>query len=436
VFIQTFGCQMNEYDSAKILSLLQETMQIKKTDNVVEADLLLANTCSVRDKAYEKVYSMLGRWRKIKKNNPHVKIVVVGCVASQEGKNILRRAPFVDVITGPQSYHRIPKMLQERSIDKRVDVSFPAIEKFDCLPIDANNKSSAFVTIMEGCSKYCSFCIVPYTRGEEISRPFDDVLIECATLAKSGVTEIHFLGQNVNSYYGKMHDGEYADLALLIETVANIQEVKRVRFTTSHPIDFSDRLIECFANVKELVKFVHLPIQSGSDKILSLMKRGHTYLEYKSIIRKLRVACPEITISSDFIVGYPQEDEEDFIKTIKAIDEIGFDNSYSFIYSPRPGTPAADIYDNVPLEVKKRRLNILQDKIKKQAFSISSAMLGTEQMVLIEKFSQKSKNMLAGRCENNRMVNIRADEKYLHKFVKVKITKIFENSLQGKIVDV
>jgi len=426
---------MNEYDSAKIINLLQQKKQVQLVKNYADADLLLMNTCSIRDKAYEKVYSQLGRWRKIKNIKPHIKIAIVGCVASQEGELILKRAPYVDVICGPQTYHRLPELLEQSSVKPVVDISFPEIEKFDSLPISSDNKATAYVTIMEGCSKYCSFCVVPYTRGEEISRPFDDILVECNTLAEQGVKEIHLLGQNVNAYRGIMHDDEIADLALLITTIATIDKIKRIRFTTSHPIEFNQRLIDCFDSVKKLVRFVHLPIQSGSDRILSSMKRGHTVLEYKSIIKKLRKVCPDITISSDFIIGYPNESDDDFQQTIKVIQDIGFDNSYSFIYSPRPGTPASDMVDNIEMETKKQRLQILQQLIKKQSLENSQKMVGTTQKILIERHSLKDDKVLSGRTENNKVVNVKADKKYLNQFVDVQITAAYDYSSEAELVN-
>ncbi|MBA1330561.1 hypothetical protein QQ73_05085, partial [Candidatus Endoriftia persephone str. Guaymas] len=405
--IKTFGCQMNEYDSARMADGLREAEGLELTEVAEQADVLLLNTCSIREKAQEKVFSQLGRWRPWKEKNPNLIIGVGGCVASQEGDAIRQRAPYVDLVFGPQTLHRLPEMIREVRAQHHpvVDVSFPEIEKFDRLPEPRAEGPTAFVSIMEGCSKYCTYCVVPFTRGEEISRPFDDVIAEVVGLAAQGVREVNLLGQNVNAYRGEMYDGETADLALLIEYVAAIDGIERIRFTTSHPLEFSDSLIEAYGRVPELVSFVHLPVQSGSDRVLAMMKRGHMAIEYKAKIRKLREVRPDITISSDFIVGFPGETEQDFNDTLKLIEAIGFDHSYSFIYSRRPGTPAADLPDDVPLEIKQQRLERLQQLINSQAQRISRQMVGSVQRILVERLSKKSPNQLAGRTENNRVVN-------------------------------
>jgi len=383
LYIKTFGCQMNEYDSAKMRDVLAEKEEIIEVDTPEEADILLLNTCSIREKAQEKVFSLLGKWKHWKQDNPNLVIGVGGCVASQEGEAIRKRAPHVDMVFGPQTLHRLPEMV--RGVDKNhkpvVDISFPEIEKFDNLPEPKAEGPSAFVSIMEGCSKYCSFCVVPYTRGEEISRPFDDVLAEVAQLARQGVREINLLGQNVNAYRGEMHDAEIADLALLIHYVAAVEGINRIRFTTSHPVEFSDSLIQAYAEVPELVSFVHLPVQSGSDRVLAAMKRGHMVIEYKSKIRKLREARPDLTLSSDFIIGFPGETDDDFAQTMHLIEELGFDHSFSFIYSARPGTPASSLDDNVSMQTKKARLSQLQQRINEMAMVISESMIGTLQTV-------------------------------------------------------
>ena len=436
LYIKTFGCQMNEYDSDKISDVLAESHHLELTNNPEEADVLLLNTCSIREKAQEKVFSQLGRWKTWKQNKPDLVIGVGGCVASQEGDAIQQRAPYVDMVFGPQTIHRLPDMLNNVGKTKQhvVDISFPEIEKFDHLPVPKAEGPTAFVSIMEGCSKYCSFCVVPYTRGEEVSRPFDDILDEVVRLAEQGVREINLLGQNVNAYQGVMDDGEQADLALLIEYVAAIDGIDRIRFTTSHPLEFSDRLIQVYASVPELVSFIHLPVQSGSDRVLTAMKRGHTALEYKHIIRKLRRVRPDIHISSDFIVGFPGETDQDFADTMQLIDDIGFDQSFSFIYSARPGTPAADLPDNTPHEIKKQRLARLQQAIASNAEEYSQAMVGTVQRVLVEGVSRKSDKQISGRTENNRVVNFDGDAGISGSFVDVKITDAFPNSLQGEIV--
>ena len=436
VYIKTFGCQMNEYDSARMADALGVTCGLETVDTPEQADVLLLNTCSVREKAQEKVFSQLGMWRPLKEKNPNIIIGVGGCVASQEGEAIRTRAPFVDVVFGPQTLHRLPEMLGEVIAHRRavVDVSFPEIEKFDHLPEQKVEGASAYVSIMEGCSKYCTFCVVPYTRGEEVSRPFDDVIAEVAGLAAQGVREVNLLGQNVNAYRGVMHDGEIADLALLIHYVAAVEGIDRIRYTTSHPVELSDSLIQAYAEVPELVSFLHLPVQAGSDRILALMKRGHTALEYKSKIRRLREVRPDICLSSDFIVGFPGETEQDFEETMKLIEEVGFDQSFSFIYSPRPGTPAASLPDDVPQEVKKARLARLQAKINEQARAISEGMVGTVQKILVEGVSRKDENEVSGRTENNRVVNFPAGKSVIGSFVEVRITAAYPNSLRGELV--
>jgi len=436
VFIQTHGCQMNEYDSAKMLDVLNNAMGYELTDEADKADLLLLNTCSIREKAQEKVFSLLGKWKQLKDHKPGLLIGVGGCVASQEGEALRERAPYVDVVFGPQTLHRLPQMIREASGEHHavVDISFPEIEKFDNLPEPRAEGPTAFVSVMEGCSKYCTFCVVPYTRGEEISRPFDDVIAEVAALAEQGVREVNLLGQNVNAYRGQMHDGEIADLALLIHYVAAVDGIDRIRFTTSHPVEFSDSLIQAFAEVPELVSHLHLPVQSGSDRILALMKRGHTALEYKSKIRRLREARPGISLSSDFIIGFPGETEADFEATMKLIDDIGFDHSFSFVYSARPGTPAASLPDDVPMAVKKQRLARLQARILEQANAISKAMVGSEQVILVERLSRKNSGDMAGRTENNRVVNFPGSESLIGRFVTVRITEALPNSLRGELV--
>ena len=434
LFIKTNGCQMNEYDSSKMADVLQESHHLEKTDCLEEADVILLNTCSIREKAQEKVFSQLGQWREYKEKNPHVIIGVGGCVASQEGGDIVKRAPFVDLVFGPQTLHRLPSMLAERLHTKKpvVDISFPEIEKFDHLPAPRAEGPVAFVSIMEGCSKYCSFCVVPYTRGEEISRPFDDVLAECYKLAQQGVREINLLGQNVNDYRGAMHNGEIADLALLIHYIAAIDGIGRIRFTTSHPLAFSDNLINAFAEVPELANHLHLPVQSGSDRILAQMKRGYTALEFKSKIRKLRKVRPDIRLSTDIIVGFPGETDSDFEDTMNLVHEIGFDTSFSFIYSPRPGTPAANLPDETPLDVKKHRLKLLQDRLLLQAARYSEALVGSTQRLLVTGHSKKNEKQWAGRTECNRVVNFDGDDNLLGQFVFVEITETQPNSLRGR----
>ena len=437
VFIKTHGCQMNEYDSAKMLDVLAEDGPVEATSDPAEADILLLNTCSIREKAQEKVFSELGRWRPLKEARKDVVIGVGGCVASQEGEAINERAPFVDVVFGPQTLHRLPELLgqSKRSGNSVVDISFPEIEKFDCLPEPKADGPTAFVSIIEGCSKYCSFCVVPYTRGEEISRPLDDVLDEVMSLAEQGVREIHLLGQNVNSYRGPMHEGGTADLALLIRYVAAIEGVERIRFTTSHPVEFSDSLIEAYATVPELVSFLHLPVQSGSDRILAAMKRGHTVIEYKSKMRKLMLARPDLTLSSDFIVGFPGETDKDFEDTMSLIETMGFDHSFSFIYSARPGTPAASLADDTPMSVKKERLARLQAQITKQAAAISEAMVGSVQRILVDRPARKDPREISGRTENNRVVNFAGDAALIGHFADVRITAALPNSLRGELIN-
>ena len=433
--IRTFGCQMNEYDSDKMSDVLKHSHGLELTDNIDQADVLLVNTCSIREKAEEKLFHQLGRWKKLKTTKPNLVIGVGGCVASQEGDMILKRAPYVDLIFGPQTLHRLPNMLND-VLDKSqvsIDISFPEIEKFDHLPEPHSDTASAFVSVMEGCSKYCTFCVVPYTRGEEISRPFNDVIHEVEVLAEQGVKEINLLGQNVNAYRGLMDDGEIADLALLIAIVAQVTGVERIRYTTSHPVEFSDRLIQTYAEVPELVSHVHLPVQSGSDKILGSMKRGHTVIEYKSKIRKLREIRPDISLSSDFIIGFPGETEEDFNNTMKLIDEMGFDKSFSFIYSKRPGTIAASLPDDVDQTVKKKRLAVIQDKLNENTEKISRSMIGSIQKVLVEGHSKKG-STLSGRTENMRTTHFQGNEDSIGQIVSVKITEGFINSLQGELI--
>ena len=427
---------MNEYDSSRISDVLADSHDLELTDDPEDADVLLLNTCSIREKAQEKVFSQLGRWKTWKNEKPDLVIGVGGCVASQEGVEIQKRAPYVDVVFGPQTIHRLPDMLSgvTETHKKVVDISFPEIEKFDCMPEPKADGPTAFVSIMEGCSKYCSFCVVPYTRGEEVSRPFDDVLAEVAALAGQGVREVNLLGQNVNAYRGEMNDGEVADLALLIHYVAAIDGIERIRFTTSHPMEFTDELVEVYAQVPELVSFLHLPVQSGSDSILAAMKRGHTAEQYKDIIRRLKIARPDISISSDFIVGFPGESDEDFADTMKLIEEVGFDHSFSFIYSARPGTPASNLFDSTTDLIKKHRLAILQDVITSNARAINETMVGTIQTVLVDSVSRKSDQQISGRTENNRVVNFAGDKDLIGRFVDVKITEAWTNSLQGEYV--
>ena len=435
LYIKTFGCQMNEYDSEKMADVLRESHGFELTEKPEDADVLLVNTCSIREKAQEKVFSELGRWRSFKEKNPGIVIGVGGCVASQEGDGITKRAPYVDMVFGPQTLHRLPEMLKD--VEARgnpvVDISFPEIEKFDCLPKPRADGPTAFVSVMEGCSKYCTFCVVPYTRGEEISRPLDSVITEVVRLAEQGVREINLLGQNVNAYLGPMHDGQIADLATLIYYVAAVDGIDRIRFTTSHPVEFTDSLIQAYAEVPELANYLHLPVQHGSDRILARMKRGHTAIEYKQKIRKLRAVRPDISLSSDFIVGFPGETDSDFEATMNLIAELEFDQSFSFIYSARPGTPAASFADDTPMDEKKKRLSILQTRISSNAMAISRAMVGSTQTVLVEKPSKKNPNQMTGRTENMRWVNFDADPACIGQFVDVVITEALPNSLRGRL---
>jgi tRNA-2-methylthio-N6-dimethylallyladenosine synthase len=436
VYIKTFGCQMNEYDSSKMQDVLEAANGMSRTDDPAEADLLLVNTCSVREKAQEKVFSLLGEWRQLKQQRPHVVIGVGGCVASQEGEGITARAPYVDLVFGPQTLHRLPDMLEglKQSGRAQIDVSFPEIEKFDRLPEARAAGATAFVSIMEGCSKYCTFCVVPYTRGEEISRPFAQVLKEVRLLAEQGVREVTLLGQNVNAYSGEMDDGAPADLSTLIHFVSAIPGIERIRFTTSHPLEFNDSLIEAYANVAKLNNLLHLPVQSGSDRILAAMKRGHTVLEYKQKLRRLRAVRPDISISTDLIVGFPGETDEDFAATMHLIADVGFDQSFSFIYSRRPGTPAAALPDEVPHEVKQQRLELLQQRLNAQARRISQSMVGSRQRVLIERPAKRNKQQLAGRTDNNRWVNFDGPAHLINQFADVVITEAMPNSLRGRLV--
>jgi tRNA-2-methylthio-N6-dimethylallyladenosine synthase len=436
LYIKTHGCQMNEYDSAKMADVLVSSHGLEVTQDPGQADVLLLNTCSIREKAQEKVFSELGRWKEYKDARPGVVIGVGGCVASQEGEAIRGRAPYVDIVFGPQTLHRLPAMLDavRRAEQPVMDISFPEIEKFDCLPAPQADGPTAFVSIMEGCSKYCSFCVVPYTRGEEVSRPFDDLIAEVVALAEQGVREVTLLGQNVNAYRGDMHDGGIADLALLVSVIAAVDGIDRIRYTTSHPLEMSDSLIQAYAEVPELVGHLHLPVQSGSDRVLALMKRNHTALEYTSIIRRLRQARPGISISSDFIIGFPGETEEDFEQTMALVEHIGFDHSFSFIYSQRPGTPAASLPDDVPLAVKKQRLAHLQARITGMAAAISASMVGSIQRVLVEKPSRKRADQLSGRTENNRVVNFDAAPERVGQFVDIRITEALPNSLRGELL--
>jgi len=435
LYIKTFGCQMNEYDSTKMVDVLRDSHGLELTDEPAEADVLLLNTCSVREKAQEKVFSQLGRWKNWKAARPDLVIGVGGCVASQEGDAITRRAPYVDMVFGPQTLHRLPAMLEQVRSRRTavVDVSFPAIEKFDNLPPTRSEGATAFVSVMEGCSKYCSFCVVPYTRGEEISRPLDDVVAEVVRLARQGVSEINLLGQNVNGYRGATHDGKLADLATLIHYVAAIDEIERIRYTTSHPLEFNDRLIQAFADVPKLANYLHLPVQSGSDRILALMKRGYTSLEYKQKIRRLREVRPDICLSTDIIVGFPGESDSDFEATMDLVTDLGFDQSYSFIYSARPGTPAASYPDDLSKEEKMARLDRLKATINAQAMAISDSMVGTLQRVLVERPSLKDDREMAGKTENNRWVNFQADPNVIGRFVDVRVTESLPNSLRGRL---
>ena len=437
LYIKTHGCQMNEYDSARMRDLLQESHDLVPTDSPEDADILLLNTCSIREKAQEKVFHQLGRWKRLKNKNPDLIIGVGGCVASQEGEAIGKRAPYVDLVFGPQTLHRLPEMLEKRGPGGTivVDVSFPEIEKFDNLPQPKVEGPSAFVSIMEGCSKYCTFCVVPYTRGEEVSRPLDDVIAEIAHLADGGVKEVNLLGQNVNAYRGLEHTGEVIDFAELLAYVARVPGIERIRYTTSHPVEFSDALIDAYAEIPQLVNHLHLPVQSGSDRILMAMKRGHTVLEYKSKIRRLRKIRPDISLSSDFIIGFPGESEADFAATMKLIEEIEFDHSFSFVYSARPGTPAADLPDSTDEETKKQRLKILQDRIIQQTQQISRRMVGSTQRILVTGVSKKDPGQLQGRTENNRVVNFSTlDHSLIGGFVDVRIDDALPNSLRGSLI--
>jgi len=436
VFIRTFGCQMNEYDSDKMADVLAGDDGAVRTEDPEDADIILFNTCSVREKAQEKVFHDLGRVRHLKQAKPDLVIGVGGCVASQEGAAIVARAPFVDLVFGPQTLHRLPQMIAARRSSGRpqVDISFPEIEKFDALPPASVSGTSAFVSIMEGCSKYCSFCVVPYTRGEEVSRPLADVLAEVEGLVRIGVREVTLLGQNVNAYRGVMDDGDAADLALLIETLAAMESIERIRYTTSHPREMTQRLIDTYRSTPKLVSHLHLPVQSGSDRILTAMKRGYSVLEFKSLVRKLRTARPDLSLSSDFIIGFPGETEDDFEKTMRLVEELDFDNSFSFVYSPRPGTPAAEMADETPQEVKIERLMRLQKTVERQAFRISESMVGTTQRVLVEGRARKDARELAGRTDNNRVVNFAGHERLVGRFVDVDITAALPHSLRGEIV--
>ena len=433
IHIKTFGCQMNEYDSGRIVDLLRARRGLEPVDDPAAADVLVLNTCSIREKAQEKVFSQLGTWRPLKDRRPEVLIAVGGCVASQEGEALRARAPWVDVVFGPQTLHRLPELLDEARRGAVVDVSFPEIEKFDCLPEPGAEGPTAFVSVMEGCSRYCTFCVVPYTRGEEVSRPFDDVLAEVAGLAARGVREVTLLGQNVNAYRGLMHDGEPADLALLISYVAAIDGIERIRYTTSHPLELSDRLIELYAEEPKLAGHLHLPVQSGSDRILALMQRGHTAAEYLQKVEALRRARPDLALSSDFIVGFPGETEADFRATLELIEAAGFDQSFSFVYSPRPGTPAAELPDDVPMAEKKARLAELQDLVNRQAAAWAGSRVGTVQRVLVEGPSRRDPRELAGRAGDNRVVNFAGPATLVGQMVDVRITAALPNSLRGRL---
>lgn len=437
LFIKTWGCQMNEYDSSRMADLLKDAQGLVPTDNPADADVILLNTCSIREKAQEKVFSQLGEWRELKDKKPGLLIGVGGCVASQEGENIRKRAPFVDMVFGPQTLHRLPAMIEQVQTKHlpAIDISFPEIEKFDRLPEPSVDGPSAYVSIMEGCNKYCTFCVVPYTRGPEVSRPFDDVLAEVLSLAERGVREINFLGQNVNAYRGAKHDGGEADLAELIELTASIPQIGRIRFTTSHPVEFSDRLIEVYGRVPKLVSHLHLPIQSGSDRILAAMKRGHTVLEYKSKIRKLKAIRPDLSLSTDLIIGFPGETDSDFEATMKLVAEINYDVSFSFVYSARPGTPAADLRDDTPEERKLQRLQLLQHRLNQQAQDFARKMVGTEQVILVERPATKNPQELCGRTENNRLVNFPGSHSLIGEFVTVRITQALTNSLRGELIE-
>jgi tRNA-2-methylthio-N6-dimethylallyladenosine synthase len=444
LYIKTYGCQMNEYDSDKMADVLRACAGMERTDKPEEADVILFNTCSIREKAEEKVFSDLGRVRPLKLARPGLLIGVGGCVASQEGAAIVQRAPYVDFVFGPQTLHRLPQLMQARRDSglAQVDISFPEIEKFDHLPVpvlshaDGQHAASgtAYVSIMEGCSKYCTYCVVPYTRGEEVSRPFDDVMRDVEELVAQGVKEVTLLGQNVNAYCGATADGDVADFAFLLQAIAELDGIVRLRYTTSHPREMTQRLIDVYAATPKLVSHLHLPVQSGSDRILAAMKRGHTVLEYKSIIRRVRAARPDICITSDFIVGFPGETEQDFEATMKLVDEVGFDNSFCYLYSPRPGTPAAELRDDTPQEVKAARLKRLQERIMEQESAVAQAMLGTTQRVLVEGLSKKDAQELAGRTDNNRVVNFRGSAEMIGSFAEVKITQVVRHTLRGELV--
>ena len=437
LFIKTWGCQMNEYDSSRMADLLKDAQGLVPTDNPADADVILLNTCSIREKAQEKVFSQLGEWRELKDKKPGLLIGVGGCVASQEGENIRKRAPYVDMVFGPQTLHRLPAMIEQVQNQHipAIDISFPEIEKFDRLPEPSVDGPSAYVSIMEGCNKYCTFCVVPYTRGPEVSRPLDDVLAEVVGLVERGVREINFLGQNVNAYRGAKHDGGEADLAELIELTASIPQIGRIRFTTSHPVEFSERLIAVYGRVPKLVSHLHLPIQSGSDRILAAMKRGHTVLEYKSKVRKLRAIRPDLSLSTDLIIGFPGETEADFEATMKLVAEMNYDVSFSFVYSARPGTPAADLADDTPEERKLQRLQLLQHRLNQQAQDFARKMVGTEQIILVERPATKNPDELCGRTENNRLVNFAGPKALIGEFVTVRITQALTNSLRGELID-
>lgn len=437
VYIKTQGCQMNEYDSEKMLNVLNHECDLELTDKLTDADLLLLNTCSIREKAQEKVFSQLGQWRSLKETNPNLIIGVGGCVASQEGEALAQRANQVDIVFGPQTIHRLPELIEKSQANNKVvvDIEFPKIEKFDCLPKPKAVGPTAFVSIMEGCSKYCTYCVVPYTRGEEFSRPLEDVLNEIRTLASQNVREVTLLGQNVNGYRGLDANNEIINFTLLLYYIRKIDGIERIRYTSSHPIEFTENLINAYSEIDELVDHVHLPVQSGSDNVLSAMKRGHTVIEYKSIIRKLRKHRPNLSLSSDFIVGFPGETDDDFENTLRFVEDIGFDQSYSFIYSARPGTPAASLEDNVPISVKKNRLQRLQLLINTMSSNNSNKMLGTEQLVLVEGYSKKSDKEYSGRTENNRVVNFKAPISLIGQFVCLKIVDIYANSLRGELLE-
>ncbi|WP_026596201.1 tRNA (N6-isopentenyl adenosine(37)-C2)-methylthiotransferase MiaB [Methylohalobius crimeensis] len=436
LYIQTFGCQMNEYDSGKMGDVLRQSHGLERTLDPEEADVLLLNTCSVREKAQEKVFSLLGRWRPLKKRRPEVIIGVGGCVASQEGETVQQRAPYVDIVFGPQTLHRLPELLERVRRERRsvMDISFPEIEKFDALPQPRAEGAKAYVSVMEGCSKYCTYCVVPYTRGAEVSRPVRDVIEEIEDLAQQGVKEVNLLGQNVNAYRGESEDGEETDLALLLFEVAAIDGIERIRFTTSHPAEFDDNLIEAFASIPQLVDHLHLPVQSGSDAVLARMKRGYTRREYMEKIERLRQVRPNLSLSSDFIVGFPGETEEEFEQTMDLIERVGFDHSYSFIYSPRPGTPATELPDDVPPAVKKARLSRLQQRIQSMAADISREMVGTRPRILVEGASRKNPRELCGRTENNRVVNFQGPSSLVGRFAEVVIADALPNSLRGRLV--